>query len=190
MLYFILKVLNIFKKVKKTKFPRLEGINIINIDGNIQRFNKILKALNLLPDTILNIMKENELTIHYSKNSEPVEFGEYSGFYDRSENYIYLWDNGPLRTDWQQITVVHEIGHFIDFKLGFSNYISCIDSNFHNICLDESIYYNKYSEGNYYQYNIIEYFAQSFAEYFLVKNFEDYCPNTAMYIKYQLQLLN
>jgi len=166
-------------------FSKLEGIDMKNYDGDEKRFKRLKKALLLLPDNVLESLKNNQVTIIYSKNAKNVYDGKYSGFYVPSEQLIYIWDSGNRSIYWQVITILHEVGHFVDFTLGGGQgFKSCIDVDFHEICIDEQKYYNKFTtkEGNYYTSNIKEYFAQSFAEYFLVPGFKTRCPETTKYI--------
>lgn len=164
-------------------FERLEGINIFNVDGNPVTYKKAFVALNLLPDSVLQLIKDSGLKIIYSKDSTPVENGKYAGFYCHEDNYIYVWDSGLFGSwAWQVVTIIHEIGHFIDIKVGVNNYNSCADVVLHQICTDEHTYYDKYSS-DYFISNIKEYYAQSFAEYFLDETFSEKCPETAKYVE-------
>jgi hypothetical protein len=163
----------------------LEHINIKNVDGDEQRFKRLKKALLLLPDNVLYQLIANNITILYSKNSKPVQNGKWAGYYAPSDQLIYIWDNGSGSLYWQITTIIHEVGHFIDFTVGRNRFNSCIDTDFHEISLGENKYYNKFAEQvrNYYTNNIREYFAQSFAEYFLVPGFKEKCPETTRYIE-------
>jgi hypothetical protein len=164
-------------------FERLEGIDIFNVDGNPVTYKKVFVALNLLPDSILQLIKDSGLKVIYSKDSKPVENGKYAGFYCHEDNYIYIWDSGLFGSwTWQVVTILHEVGHFIDIKVGVNNFNSCADVVLHQICTDEHTYYDKYSN-DYFVSNIKEYFAQGFAEYHLDKEFSEKCPETSSYIE-------
>lgn len=166
-------------------FERLHSLIIKNIDGDPKRFVRLKKALLLLPDNVLRHLNDNQITIFYSKDAKPVGNGKYAGYYLPSEQLIYVWDNGSNGLYWQIITIIHEVGHFIDFSVGENRFKSCVDKDFHDIAIDEQKYFNKFNtnQGNYYTANIKEYFAQSFAEYFLVPGFKKKCPETALYIE-------
>ncbi|PLS19190.1 hypothetical protein CVD28_01925 [Bacillus sp. M6-12] len=167
------------------KFKKLEGIDVVNMDGSKARFIMLLGSLTLLPDNVLELMKEKKVLILYSKSREGFIEGNYSGLFNGEENYIFVWDDG-LRGNWgwQVTTLIHEVGHFVDYFVGGRNrFLSCIDVSLHNIYDGEHKYYERYANGTYYTSNIREYFAQSFAEYFLVTGFKQQCPDTASYIE-------
>lgn len=162
---------------------RLSGLNIENMGGNDLRFLEIYNTLKILPNNILKLMKDTNLRIVYSDDSIPVNNGKSSGYYNGLSNHIYLWDSGEKDLYWQIITTIHEIGHFVDFQAGMKNFHSLNNLDLHEIYDGEYTYFNKYTNAKYYQDNIAEYFAQSFAEYFLIKNFSKKCPDTAKNIK-------
>ena len=169
-------------------FKRIEGIDIVNIDGNKLRYLMILGSLTLLPDNVLKLMKEKEITLVYSKNREDFGEGNFSGSFFPYQNLIFIWDDGIAGNwGWQVTTTIHEIGHFIDYTIGYNRFLSLSDTHLHNIYAGEHDYYKKYAGGDYYTSNIREYFAQGFAEYFLVDNFKTLCPDTSSYIEGVLQ---
>jgi hypothetical protein len=167
------------------KFKKLEGINAVNIDGSKARYIMVLGSLTILPDNVLELMKQKDLLLIYGKNKEQFYDGNYSGIFNSNENFIFVWDDGVRGNwGWQVTTMIHEVGHFVDFQVGGHNrFFSCIDVELHNIYDGENKYYERYAHGTYYTSNIREYFAQSFAEYFLVTGFKQQCPDTASYIE-------
>lgn len=170
------------------KSYKLEGIHIINVDGNNIRYIMIIGALTLLPDNVLELMKKKNVVIFYSKDTEQFSTEDYSGLFSRQENFIFIWDSGLIGNwDWQVTTILHEVGHFVDYSVGYHNFLSCADKNLHNIYDGEHKYYKRYSNGKYFTNNICEYFAQGFAEYFLVERFKKECPDTSSYIECVLE---
>lgn len=170
-------------------YKRLEGIQITNVNGNDYRYLMILGALTLLPNNVLALMKKEGVTISYGKSREGDDF---SGWYSPKQNTIFIGDDGIAGNwGWQVSTIIHEVGHFVDFSVGYSvgynRFMSIVDSRLHNIHAGEHDYYNKRVDSDYYTKNICEFFAQGFAEYFLVHNFKEECPQTSAYIKGILQ---
>lgn len=169
-------------------FKRIEGIKIINVDGSKLRYLMILGALTLLPNNVLTLMREKGLTLEYSKDRAVYGEGDFSGCYTPNQNSIFIWDDGFAGSwGWQVTTTIHEVGHFIDFSVGYNRFLSLTDRRLHNIHAGEHDYYKKHASGEYYTKNICEYFAQGFAEYFLVENFKTHCPDTASYMEGILQ---
>lgn len=165
-------------------YKRLSGIHVQNVDGGKFRYLMILGSMTLLPDNVLNLMKKQEVAIFYGKNREHFNSGNFAGFFHSEENIIFIWDDGlDGNWGWQVTTTLHEIGHFVDYTVGYNRFLSLTDTRLHNIYVGEHKYYKRYTNGNYYTDNIREYFAQGFAEYYLVKGFQHECPDTALYIE-------
>ncbi|WCK57320.1 hypothetical protein PP175_29460 (plasmid) [Aneurinibacillus sp. Ricciae_BoGa-3] len=160
----------------------LEGIDMENIDGNAVAFRRLQQAFLVLPESVLNTLKKQRVTFYYMRT--PFGSEKVSGRFYGAGLVIHIYDDGGLfgNWDWQTMTIIHEIGHFIDFNAGKKRYLSCTDTGLHEIYNDEHRYYNKYTT-DYYTSNIREYFAQSFAEYFLVKGYQENCPATSIYIE-------
>lgn len=174
------------KKLECTEdFSRLEGLKIRNVDGSKYRFNRLKKALLLLPQHVIQRLIDEDMEIVYSSDVRPVNNGRNAGFFSPSEKLIYVWDSGWFHMTWQLITIIHEIGHFVDFAIGGNRFFSCIATDLHEIYEVEEKYYNRFHKENkeYFTNNIREYFAQSFAEYFMVPGFKEKCPETARYIE-------
>lgn len=166
------------------KSNKLKGINVINIDGSNVRFLMILGALTVLPKNVLELIKKKETIIFYGKNPQHFADGDFAGLFHSEENYIFVLDDGLFGNwGWQVTTILHEVGHFVDYSIGYNNFSSCGDVVLHNIYGGEHKYYERHSNGSYFQNNIREYFAQSFAEYFLVAGFKQECPDTYLYIE-------
>lgn len=165
---------------KKNDFSRLKGIDMKNIDGDPLRYQELRKTLLLLPDNVLKRLRERKVRIVYNTDSNPVSGGKYAGYFRVDSNFIYIWDSGD-KLEWQKMTLLHEVGHFIDYDVvSGDSWFSCINKDFHHAAYNERIYYNKkYGEsGDYYRQNIKELFAQGFAEYFsrTSSEFEKECP--------------
>ena len=170
---------------------KIIGIRIQNINANPVRFMMLLGALTLLPDNVLDFIKKKELMIFYKRCGDE-HFNRKSslnkrcvGEYRKDNNTIIVYDDGFYGNwYWQVMTILHEIGHFIDFSLGNNKtYKSSEDKKLHDIFLSEKQYYVRYPKGNYYSNNLREYLSQSFAEYFVDNEFKNKCPKTSFYIQ-------
>lgn len=87
-------------------------------------------------------------------------------------------------------SLYHEIGHLYDVLLSKNKeiaYRSIEDVDFHNIAIEEGKYYG---EDSYYMSNIVEYFAESFCRFYLIKNFKKHCPCTYTAMLNYLQEFN
>lgn len=179
----------VFNRIGKNDISRLNGINMINIDGNKRRFNMVKKTLLLLPDSVLNLIREKEVSIYYTKNEELLTTSRFvaAGLYSAQNNYIYILDDGDMHLEWQKTTLIHEIGHFIDFNLAEDvQWLSHGSLDLHEVAYESAGLYNrKYGESaEYYFENIKETFAQGFAEFIRDrKTFEERCEHQSSFFE-------
>lgn len=158
-----------------------------NVNGDQKRFEELRSYILVLPDNVLKLMKKKRLVIQYRKVEQDMINKNIAGFYNYDCNLIAIFDWGSENFSWQVITLFHEIGHFMDYSLGFKDYRSKCDLECYQAYKRELCYFDKYNENSsYYQSNIEEFFAQSFAEYHLFKDFKVRCPLTANYIENKL----
>lgn len=188
-----MKVLNAVKNFlqSRRKKSKVNRVLMFNINGNKDCFKFLKSYLYFLPEKVLDLMINEELSILYFEEDDYAVENNYSGYFDINQNLIVLYDTGEHTLSWQVLTLFHEIGHFIDSYLGSNRYYnSIIDKDCYEAREYESAYFNKYEElASYYQDNNIEYFAQSFAEYHLFDDFKQYCPMTSNYIHNRLQAI-
>lgn len=162
---------NIVGKLLKGKedFSRLEGLEIRNIGGNTAHFKELKRTLLLLPDSLLNFMRVRDVCITYTGNPELFEKYGATGLYYSDNNHIMLYDGCSL--NWQKESMIHEIGHFIDFNLviGRRRWLSKSSRELHATTNESNIHFKlKFGEGaDYYINDITETFAQGFVEYIL-----------------------
>lgn len=178
------------KKGQTVDLTRIEGIDFINNGGNPETFKELQKTLLILPNGVLNFMRERKLSIVYYNQDDFFKLGDFtsSGLYYHGTNRIFVHDDGH-NLEWQKCTLIHEIGHFIDYHLESdkAKWLSFSAMDLQKSAAEAEVHYNiKYGENSseYWCSNIKEIFAQGFAEFMLDrKNFVRKCKNQTVFFE-------
>ena len=144
----------------------------------------------LLPDSILNAMKDHNLQVYYVNEDELQDKSKwvsgddlgYIAYYNPNKVTITL-----RREEISVTTYLHEVGHFVDDMMGWPS-----EGFFWHDCLKYKEYCSSPAAGYNSEYftQSGEFFAEMFAYYFVDRGNEYlqiYCPGIVGYMDYLLE---
>ena len=172
------------------------GINVVfQCKKTIRNFcllSKLCSYVKELPAEIQCHVKNNVNVLRLDDFKEfDDSYNDTLGFFRHEDKAIYIRCSYYYSRCMKR-TLYHEIGHLID-SLNYDNsncknlidLFSISDEELHDIAGSEMSYYWE----EYYKSSIQEYFAESFARYYLNDSFAKKCPNTFKKVSEYIQAL-